>query len=168
MEVLIAKKDDLKDIFALIKDAKNILKQNGIPQWQKDYPTIHDLEKDIQNQTMMILKRKKETIACANLSLEPDPFYQEIEGNWLQEDLYASLHRIAVKSNVHGQGYGQKFIAELEKIAKEKGAYSIRIDTHPLNQSMKTLLDKRHYHYCGLVVVQDKTSRIAYEKLLSQ
>jgi hypothetical protein len=51
-----------------------------------------------------------------------------------------------------------------EQLARENSLPSLRIDTHPDNQIMQSLISSLGFTYCGDVVIESR--RLAYEKIL--
>lgn len=41
----------------------------------------------------------------------------------------------------------------------------IKVDTHEENISMQKLLKKNNFKYCGIIYLEDKSKRIAFEKI---
>ena len=60
-------------------------------------------------------------------------------------------------------GFSKHFMLAAEAMAAER-VKSIRIDTHPDNQIMQSLIGRLGYTYCGDVVIESR--RLAYEKIL--
>jgi hypothetical protein len=76
---------------------------------------------------------------------------------------YATIHRVCVVNNGVGKGYGKIFMTFAEDEVK-KTFRSIRIDTHPDNKIMQSMVESLNYSYCGTVMYE--SLRLAYEKLL--
>ena len=55
---------------------------------------------------------------------------------------------------------------KVEEMCKNMGINSIRIDTHEENLPMQNLLKKNNYEYCGIIYLEDKSERLAFEKIL--
>ena len=99
----------------------------------------------------------------------PDENYYEIDGKWLTNDTYASIHRIAIKNSHHHKKIGIKMLLEAEEIVKQNNIYSIKIDTHKINIPMKKTIEKSGYTYCGVITLKrSKTDNLRndYEKRL--
>ena len=86
-----------------------------------------------------------------------EPTYQYIEnGNWLNEDEYITLHRIASDGKLKGIF---NFLIEYCKNISN----NIRIDTHPNNHIMQNQIEKNDFKKCGTIYVADGSARIAYQ-----
>ena len=99
-------------------------------------------------------------VATAMFAIERDKTYDNIyDGKWLTEGKYAVIHRIAVDNNFKGLKLGAEII-----ICKAKGIESIKIDTHKDNNSMQKFLLNNGFEYCGVIYLEDKSLRIAFER----
>jgi len=167
MEFKKAEFQDAAAIMKIIKAAQRYLKNKGIDQWQKNYPNLETIKNDIENSYSYLLKKDKIIIATAAIIFGEDPTYNYIEaGDWICEGKYGVIHRAAVAEDYKGQGIISKIFKETEKMAAEKGAVSIRIDTHQENNSMQRLIEKEGFKYCGIIYTADKSKRLAYEKII--
>lgn len=161
---------ELNEIMNIIYNAKSYLRQQGLRQWNLDdgYPSEDDILNDIQNNSCYVYIENNQIIGTMSIITIPDENYIEIEGNWLTNDKYASIHRIA--SNIHNKGIGVKMLLEAEEIIKKKGIYSIKIDTHKINIPMTKTIIKSGYTYCGVIKLKRNNVdnlRDAYEKRLT-
>ena len=87
-------------------------------------------------------------------------------GKWLSNNEFAVVHRIAVDNNCKGLGLSSLIIKNAEKLWLERCVHSIKIDTHKENKSMQNLLKKNDFEYCGIIYLEDRSKRIAFEKIL--
>ena len=72
--------------------------------------------------------------------LGEDPTYQQIEGFWLNDQPYGTIHRIAGNGKV--KGVFNKALAFCEQLEP-----NIRIDTHQNNKRMQHLIEKNGFTY---------------------
>ena len=155
-------KEDLKDVMQIINMARSYFKSQNINQWQGPYPCEEDIIKDIDDGISYVVVDDK-IVAVFVLSFEKDSNYDVlIEGKWLNDNKYGVLHRIAVNDEYKGSGIGSFIISESIKMAQENNVYDIRIDTHDDNESMKKLICKNNFVYCGLTRVNDGNLRNVY------
>ena len=158
---------DLKTVIKIIDEAKEFLKNNNIDQWQNGYPNEDVILKDIENDNSYVLEDNGEIIATTVLSFDGDKNYDVIEdGNWITNNKYGVVHRIAVSRKYSKKGIGKFIIKISEDIARENNIKSMRADTHKDNKTMQSLLLKNGYEYCGIIFVEDGTERLAFEKVL--
>ena len=166
-----AQEKDIKIIMEIITDAKKYLKNQNSLQWNQPdgYPNECDLLKDINNESCYLYLENDEIIGTMSIIFTPDENYFEIEGKWLTNDLYASIHRIAIKNSYHKKGIGIKMLLEAEEIVKQNNIYSIKIDTHKINIPMIKTIENSGYTYCGVITLKrskEDNLRNAYEKRL--
>jgi predicted GNAT superfamily acetyltransferase len=160
-------KKDIEQILLIIEDAKEALKSMGIDQWQNGYPNREIIEKDINSSEAYVLEEEGQVKAYGILTFGGEESYNSIyDGEWLSQEIYGTIHRIAVKSNEKGRGISHKFLGSMEKICIDKEIKSIKIDTHRDNKIMQNILTKNNYTYCGIIYLQDGSERLAYEKIL--
>ena len=167
-----AKRKDIYEIMQIIDDAKNYLKSQNLKQWNQadGYPTETDLLKDIENETCYLYIEDNNIIGTMSIIEKTDENYNEINGSWLTNNTYASIHRIAIKNTHHKKNVGVKMLLEAEEIVKEKNIYSIKIDTHNKNIPMTKTILKAGYTYCGNITLKrskEDNLRDAYEKKLT-
>ena len=167
MEFRKAVESDVNSIMNIIKQAQSYFKEHGIDQWQDGYPNIETIRNDISNKYGYVLLKDNNVIGTAAVSFDGEKTYDFIyDGKWLSNNEYAVIHRIAVDSNYKGLGFASLIIKNVEKICLSKGVHSIKIDTHRGNKSMQRLLKKNGFEYCGIIYLDDKSERIAFEKTL--
>ena len=155
--------NDISGIMKIIQDAQKYFKENGIPQWQNGYPDEKQIQSDIEENSTYVLEEDNQIIGTFYITFKGDPYYKEIDGNWLNTNKYAAVHRIAVLPSFKGQGLAGKLFQYAEKLTQEQGLHDIRIDTHEDNQPMRAFIDKHGFTYCGTVTIQrDGTKRRGY------
>ncbi|MGL4847614.1 MAG: GNAT family N-acetyltransferase [Clostridium sp.] len=157
---------DFNSIRKIIDDAKEYLKESGVFQWQGEYPTDELLIKDINSGDNYVVEEFGEVIGTGVISFKGEETYEKIEGKWLSNDDFVVIHRLAVSKNFKNKSIASKMLKFTEELAKENGVYSIKIDTHKDNNTMKRLMEKNNFTYCGMIRLLDSTERIAFEKLL--
>ena len=101
-------------------------------------------------------------VATFVLQTAPEANYAEIEGAWLNEEPYLTIHRVAAEASAHGVMRAIQSFAETK--AAERGIANLRIDTHERNESMRHVIALLGYTYCGHIVVSDGTLRLAFQK----
>ncbi|MBP3890605.1 MAG: GNAT family N-acetyltransferase [Solobacterium sp.] len=159
--------EDLEKIMPIVEEARAYFKAHGIDQWQNGYPNYEGFLEDIKNNGSYVLVEDKDVVGFCYIGLHDDPNYSLIEeGDWLNEEAYGVIHRIAIKNAKKGNNYASLLLQYAEKLAKEKGISNLRIDTHEKNTSMQALVKKNGYIYCGRVYMEDHSPRIAFQKIL--
>ena len=158
---------DISNIMNIIKQAQAYFKEQGINQWQNDYPNSEVIGEDIDNKYSYVLLKDKKILATAAISFDGEKTYEAIyEGKWISNNEYAVIHRIAVDNSYKGFGLSSEIIKNVEKLCLNNGVHSIKVDTHEENISMQKLLGKNQFKYCGIIYLEDGSKRIAFEKMI--
>lgn len=167
MEFRQAKISDLDQIVEIIELSKKYLKETKVDQWQDGYPAKEDLRRDIESGNSYVLTNKDEIVATTVISLDGESTYNSIfNGEWITNDEYIVMHRVAVHDKYKGKGIFKELIKEAESFALNKGISSIKIDTHRDNISMQRAVVKNDFKKCGIIYLEDGSERIAFEKVL--
>lgn len=160
--------EDIDTIHDIIKQAQEYFKNNGINQWQNNYPNLESIHQDINNDLNYVLTDDDKVLATVSVIYDGEKTYDNIyKGKWLTEGSYAAIHRIAVDEKAKGLGLASRIIKNIEDLCFKKGFSSIRVDTHKDNLSMQRMLDKNGFIYCGIIYLENGDERVAYEKELS-
>lgn len=139
-----ASEPDLLQLLSIVKSCGQNLIEQGIFQWNEQYPKREDLLEDIELQELWKLEDKNSVIGLIVLTENEDAEYQDV--NWLtknHKNLY--IHRLAVDPKFQGKGYAQKLMDFAEKYAKENGYNSIRLDTFSENKRNLKFYEQRNY-----------------------
>lgn len=171
MDIERAGEAQLGRICQITDQAKRQLRELGLDQWQQGYPSEDVWARDIAvGQAYTVLDDAGTVIGAFAFVTGFEPSYETIDGHWLSDEPYASVHRVCVSDGSKGKGIaGAMFAFAFEK-AHELGYASVRIDTHPGNAPMKRALEKAGFQPCGTIRLADGVEkghlRIAFEKLL--
>lgn len=158
---------EINNIMNIIKQAQAYFKEKGINQWQDGYPNIKTINKDVTNKNSYVLLKDNHIIATVAVSFDGEKTYDHIyEGEWISDNEYAVIHRIAIDNNYKGLGLSSQIFKDIEQLCLNKGIHSIKVDTQEENISMQKLLDKNKFKYCGVIYLEDGSKRIAFEKIL--
>ena len=169
LEIRKAITDDIPNIIDIFKQASKFISDYGSNQWQdKSCPNQENVVNDInENSAYVLINEDKETIGYFCLSFNKDVNYDVIKnGRWESDYKYAVLHRIALSDNFRGQNLSKNIFDFAENECIQNQIRSIRIDTHILNEPMKAILKNRKYKKAGIIFLQNKEERIAYEKII--
>ena len=149
---------DLKRIEEIFGCARERMKQEGNPtQWGTDRPSLDLVRKDISEECSYVVMEGGKTVATFAYPIGIEPTYLQIDGEWLDDAPYGTIHRIASDGSVHG-------IFETVLAYVENFGIDVRIDTHRDNRTMIHLIESNGFHRCGIIIVDDGTPRIAYQK----
>ncbi|MFJ1378195.1 GNAT family N-acetyltransferase [Capnocytophaga canimorsus] len=159
--------DDLPQIWEIIQQAIQSRKEEGSTQWQDGYPNLNTIATDIDQQYGYVALHNLEIIGYVAVIFDIEPAYEMLEGHWLSQKgtPYMVVHRMAISIRAKGKGFAHQILQEAEKLAKQRGINSIKIDTNFDNYAMLKVLEKAKYLHCGTVYFR-ATPRMAFEKLL--
>lgn len=168
--------DDYQRIMQLLNDGHRSLKEMGIAEGLKKYPSARRVMKSIENKTCYVVADEDEIIGMFAVETNGDPHYQlALEGQWLVHGngdvpVYAALHWVNVAPEARRCGVGFFILGEAERIAREAGKESICADIYPSNEPMRTMLLKHGYLECGSIRIKDylerEKQRAVFEKIL--
>lgn len=152
--------EDLDSIMDTYRQAVRFMRINGnTQQWTGGYPSRERIMEDIDmGNHYMIIDSQGKLSGVFVLISDIEPTYLEIEGEWLNDHPYATLHRVA-STGIHPQ--------MLEKCVDYamKHIDNVRIDTHADNLPMQRSIERVGFTKCGIIHLADGSPRIAYQKL---
>lgn len=149
---------DLPDILKIYFRAREFMRLSGNPtQWGDSRPHESLIIADIEAGNSYVIEQNGKITGVFALIIGSEPTYSEIDGVWLNDEPYGTIHRIASAGIAHGI-----FDVCLDFCFKQIS--NIRIDTHENNAVMRHLLKKHGFAECGMIYVDDGTPRIAFQK----
>ena len=157
MTIRKAQMDDLPKILSIYQYARYFMRKTGNPtQWGDNHPAKELLTSDIEKGDLYILEDNN-ILAVFALIYGADPTYGYIEGQWLNDEPYVTIHRIASSGICKGAlPYCVDYALSV--------CDNLRIDTHHDNKVMQHLLDKYGFSKCGIIYLENGDPRIAYQK----
>ena len=161
MTIRKAKPCDLTRILRVYEIAREHMRQSGNPtQWGTDKPKKELLEDDIRKGELFVGENEEGHICFVfAFILGEDPTYSYIEdGNWLSDEPYGTIHRIASDGTLSG-------VVKSAVDYCKNTISNLRIDTHENNKTMQHVLEKLGFTRCGIIYIEDGTPRIAYQRL---
>jgi tRNA (guanine37-N1)-methyltransferase len=164
-----ASPEDVDTLLAITAQASAFLAQQGVSQWQDGFPNRDVFLQDIQAGNCWLFTHDGQPAGCVSLYRQPEPDYDAIQGQWLTQGDYGTVHRLAVAEGYRGRGLATEMLTFMEDLLQGLGYPSVRVDTHRDNQPMRKLLKKQGYTRCGVVyltdTVEEDNRRVAYEKV---
>lgn len=176
-----AREEEAARVAEILEDGKRTIAQFGIEQWQRGYPNIESVRADIATGSCYVAQDPSGALVGTLALLGGiDPEYCRAQVPWLTpnpfegegEAPYLAIHRSATAAEALGSGVMGFMFDAAEAIARERGARSIRIDTHPGNRAMRGFIAKQGYTEVGVIELEPRAgaegsrTRIAYEKLI--
>lgn len=156
-------KEDLLSILRLRDQAREIMRSYGnLSQWPEGYPAQETFENDIETGCSYLMSDSYGVIVATFAFIPgPDITYKVIyDGQWLNDEPYHVIHRIASTPDSHG-------VLDALLDYCESLDPNIRIDTHADNSIMINGLKKRGYQYCGIIHLLNGEERLAFQKSVS-
>lgn len=149
---------DFERIMEIYGYAQEQMIRSGNPgQWGHFYPPAALIENDIRTGVYRVICDEQGIRGVFALLEGEEPTYRHIEGAWLNDGPYVTIHRIAGDGRAHG----------LFRCAAEYSVSicpNVRIDTHADNAVMRRLIEKNGFRECGVIYVEDGTPRLAYQR----
>ena len=158
MEIRKATLNDLNELLRIYAHAREEMVANNNPlQWGDFEPSKAKIVSRINSNVHYVIENNGQI--CGTFSLIPgrDPTYTHIDGEWLNDLPYLTIHTIASNNTVKG----------VLKAAIDYGfslCNTIRIDTHIDNKIMIHLLKKYGFAFCGVIRLENSEPRQAYMK----
>ena len=155
---------DLPTILDLRDQAREIMRSYGNTfQWPDGYPPDERFQKDVElGGSHVMIDERGSIVGTFALLPSPEVTYNVIyEGQWLNDDPYHVIHRIASTPDSHG-------ILSAVLDYCETVVPNIRIDTHKVNIPMRKGLEKHGYQYCGIIHLLNGDERLAFQKVINQ
>ena len=152
---------DIDDILRIFELARKYMRlNNNYNQWNDNYPGESDILNDISNGVSYVGFDSDGNIIMTFAFIKgKDSTYKNIyEGNWLNNDDYGTIHRIASNGKVGGV-----LKAACDYCFSQTG--NIRIDTHKDNYPMLRALNNLGFIRCGIINCRDGSPRIAFQKI---
>lgn len=159
---------EIDDIIALTKRCGLHMRENGIDQWDENYPDYESIANDLKTETLFAFRENNQIIGIVVLNESQDEEYDEID--WLTKPTDRSLvvHRLAVDPIHQGKGIARKIMDFAENHAREQQYDSIRLDTFSQNPRNQRFYLNRNYTDLGSVYLKYKKEHpyYCYELLL--
>lgn len=154
-----AEMKDLPGILPIFEAAREFMRESGnASQWTGGYPSEEIISDDISSGNFYVEENEGKIRGCFAFITGPEPTYQNIDGEWLSDEPYGTIHRLASSGEV--KGMADRCIAFCRARVS-----NLRADTHENNRIMQKLLLRNGFRYCGIIRVRDGSERLAYQLL---
>lgn len=161
MEIRKAEYTDIEQLMQVFEGAKRIMRESGnLHQWTDGYPSMDVVRNDIDSGNCYVLCEGGRITGTMALIPGPDPTYARIEGDWMNDEPYFVIHRIA--TSAPGRRTARLMFDWAFAHISKQGCKVIRIDTHKDNCIMKHILEKYGFTMCGVIYLADGAPRDAY------
>ena len=159
LKVRLTREEDLCRLEEIFSYARKQMALHGNPsQWKNDRPSMELVKKDIINGNSYVMEDEDGQVVGTFAWIPGiEPTYLDIDGKWLDDAPYGTIHRIAASGKRKG------IFDEALRFAESFGI-DVRIDTHKDNAAMLYLIEKHGFQRCVIIIVDDGTKRIAFQK----
>ncbi|MCM1076386.1 MAG: GNAT family N-acetyltransferase [Bacteroides sp.] len=148
---------DVGLVMQIFERAKRLMAENGnAHQWIDGYPQREVIEGDIERGVSYVIEHECAIVGTFCFIVGDDPTYAVIDGDWLNDKPYGTIHRIASSGEVKG-------IADCALDHCMRMMDNIRIDTHKDNRPMRNWITRRGFMYCGVILTHNGSPRLAYQ-----
>ncbi len=155
----------LTEITTLFSEVIKKMQEDGINQWDDNYPDNQSIMNDLQEGTLFGILQDEKVIAVVTLNEQYSPQYDALSWSLPTED-YLIVHRLAVHPLHQNKGLAKQIMAFSEEYAREHHYKGIRLDTYSKNPKNLYFYKKLNYKETGEVYFSRLTdSFICYEKI---
>ena len=158
LEIRKTRNEDLERIGEIFSLARRYRAENGNPtQWGEDRPSLDLVRDDIERGNSYVVIDSGKIVGTFAYIPGIEETYLEIDGAWIDDAPYGTIHRIA------SDGTAKGIFDAAVQFAQSQGR-DVRIDTHRDNATMLHLIRRSGFAECGIIIVDDGTPRIAFQK----
>lgn len=158
--MVLIRKANLNDLHAVLDIYDDAIEKFALEktyQWEKGFPPNKEsFLEDLKNNEIYVALLDSKIVGVMTFLLNGEEDYNKIDGAWLNDETYLTIHRIAVAKSCYGLGIGYNLINFARKYCLENSFNSIRIDTHKLNLDMKKMLERNGFVRCGIIKLRNK------------
>ena len=160
--------NELEAILQLTRACGQHMRDNGIDQWDEQYPDRAVLVNDLQTETLFAYREGDEILGVVVLNETQDEEYGDVSWSTSEEDRNIVVHRLAVRPDQQGRGLGRKLMDFAEQWARDNRYDAIRLDTYSQNPRNQRFYTHRGYTNLGPVFLKYKREHpyFCYELLL--
>jgi len=143
-----AKLSEIFDIIVMTRACSASMIENGIYQWNENYPSKKKFENDLGRKELYVLEIEGRIIGAIVISTFMDEEYAPIAWS-TPNDNAIYIHRLTVHPDHQRKGYAQQMMEFAEAFAKKNGFGSIRLDTFSQNPRNQKFYKARGYRKLG-------------------
>lgn len=159
---------EIDSIVALTRECGQHMRDNGIDQWDADYPNRTVIAQDIATETLFAYREGHDILGIVVLNETQDAEYAQIPWSTSETDRNIVVHRLAVRPDQQRMGIGRKLMDFAEQWARDNQYDAIRLDTFSQNPRNQRFYLNRGYTDLGAVFLPYKRDfpYFCYELLL--
>lgn len=148
-----AVRGDLPRLLELYGNAIELMRLQGIDQWDDVYPHEDDLCADIRHHELYVLEQDNELLGAVVLNEEQEPQYRYVDWQHTAGKV-GVIHRLCVGAGQQGRGCGRHLIKLAEEWFRQTGCTSVRLDAFPKNPPAMRLYSSMGYRFRGRILLR--------------
>jgi GNAT superfamily N-acetyltransferase len=166
MEIIQAKPSELIEILYLLKVCILDMNKKGLKHWNSTNPDSERMQQSLDSGFIYLAKDNGVCKGMVTLNdLEPDDYKQVDFPSGRKKPMY--LQNMVVHPKWQGQGIAKQLIEFAQKLAREKGFDSIRMDVFKPSEDARQLCEKQSFkEVASFLAAYQKIPYICYEKQL--
>lgn len=149
VELRAAGTNEVQTATTIIDAAKRHLKEQGIDQWQTGYPDDACIKRDLEAGKGFFVVENGAILGYLCVDYDGEPAYDQMQGTWNTSENYVVVHRMAFAASARGKGISSSVFQLVEKMSKQRGITSFRVDTDEDNHKMRHILQRTVFHTAG-------------------
>jgi len=143
-----ARAEHIPVIGTMVTGCISAMEARDIFQWDSLYPTVDDFTSDYEDGVLYTVHSDGEIAGCLCINEYQCPEYAE--GDW-KGTSFMVVHRLLVAPQFQGMGIGRQAMLFAEKMTRNNGKASIRLDAFTLNPMAVRLYQRLGYLQRGCV-----------------
>ncbi|NOQ71038.1 MAG: GNAT family N-acetyltransferase [Crocinitomix sp.] len=159
---------DTELIFTLLKSVAAHMREQGIMQWNENYPTLEHVIGDIVAENVYLGMEDGIIMGVISIDANQSPEYDEMPWKYTDGKVLV-VHRLAVSPSAQKKGIGKQLMDFALNTAIEEGYTAIRLDAYSKNQGTLHFYENRGYQKRGEIYFPYRDEPFyCYEKLVRQ
>ena len=156
MKIVKATANDLTILDEILQRTIVSLHNQGINQWNDDYPNLDIYQEDLKNDQLYKVIDHHQIIASFVLNQDGENYDKDGSWNYLGDN-YIVIHRLCLDCNYQGKGLGKKILGLIIDLVKELGYDAIKLDCYTNNPAAQRLYQSFNFNKVGETIYNTGT-----------
>lgn len=166
MKIEVAKTRQIQEIHSLLQACATHMRENGIMQWNENYPLISHVEKDVSNGGMYCMLDEDKIAGIVVIDENQSAEYKDVDWQFDVSPILV-VHRFAVLPTYQKSGIGKQLMDFALNFAIKNKYKAIRLDAYSENERTQKFYLNRGYSKVGEIYFPYRTAHFnCYEKNL--
>lgn len=148
MKIVKASKSHIQTVFNLLRDCAQDMRNNGIMQWNENYPTYEHVVNDVEDGIVHLAIIDDKIAGTISIDDTQSPEYKTIDWKYTEGTIMV-VHRLAVSPRFQKHGIGRQLMDFALNYALENNYAAIRLDAYSKNERTINFYRNRNYEYRG-------------------